>query len=238
MSLNLIIHSDLHFTADGIRPDKASNISTIENMHEPIDAIICAGDLTHSGHDGKNVCGLWYYGGKQDQVTPLRTYIKKLEEIAPVYLCDGNHDGYVPWPYCHKGVRDLIEERHKSLLYSWDLHKEGFAKSFHFICLSVYPDKDALKFLKADLKKNTDKYNVIYFHYNIEGRWSDWWTDVEKGAFYETIKDHNVKLIIVGHSHNNYLVKWNGINVASGAGSKVALCTILNDGTITVTEHK
>ena len=223
MSIKLIIDSDLHFEKKGIRPDKENHLGKIGTLTD-IDAMICSGDLTNNGWDGKSTLG-WYYGGTEDEVTPLKNFINFIETDykIPVYICDGNHDQYVPWPYLHKAVRNYIEKKHGNLLYSWDL------KGYHFICMSVYPNADRLEFLKKDLEKNKDKPIIIYFHYCLTGAWSDWWKDSEKIAFYNTIKDYKIRLIIVGHRHSNWLDSWNGIPVASGAGDKLVICTITPD---------
>lgn len=225
MELNLVIDSDLHFTAAGIRADKADHLTKIEKLSEStyIDAIICAGDLTDNGFDGKSfLC--WQYGGTEDQVTPLARYIERLQTIAPTYVAMGNHDHYVPWPYLHKGVRNFVKKRHGALLYSWECR--GI---FKFICLDVYPDAAALKFLKKELKSAAQKMVIIYFHYNVEGAWSDWWTDKEKNAFLAALEPYRkqIKLIICGHRHSNYLIEWEGYNVVSGGGGKLMVCTLL-----------
>jgi 3',5'-cyclic AMP phosphodiesterase CpdA len=235
MTLRLIIDSDLHFKDGQIRKSKTDHVETILSIvpEYEVDAIICAGDLTDSGYDGKHLC-CWHYGGKDDQVSPLVKFVNAIEHTAPVYLCMGNHDNYVPWPYVHKGVRKLIIDRHGSLRYSWDLEKigsDGNQVMYHFICLDVYPNSKSIKFLKKDLAKNSDKIIIIYFHYCLTGGFSDWWTDNEKNTFYDTIKDYNIRLIIVGHRHQNWLDKWNGIDVVSGAGAKVVLCTLDGENT-------
>lgn len=230
MTLNLIIDSDLHFKNGYIRLDKYNHSDIILDVSTKnnIDAIICAGDLTNNGFSGKHLC-CWYYGGTENQITPLLNYVKKIEKVAPVYLCMGNHDTYIPRPYIFNGVETVIKQKYGSLLYSWDLNKNDTI--YHFICLSIYPDSKAIIFLKSDLEKNKNKTFIIYFHYCITGGWSDWWTDKEKQIFYDVIKNYNIRLIIVGHRHQNWLDKWEGINVVSGAGSKVLLCTLDNNNT-------
>lgn len=228
-SITLVIDSDLHFKADGIRFDKADHLAKLRQLSD-IDAIICAGDLTNNGFDGKRfLC--WPYGGSEDQLSPMAQHIDELQTIAPTYVSMGNHDNYVPWPYIHKGVRDYVVERHGGLRYSWEIKRADHAGTlmiFRFICLDLYPDSAGLRYLEAELKANPNKMIVLYFHYNVEGAWSDWWSDAEKKAFLEAIEPHRrrIKLIICGHRHANYHIVWNGYDVVSGAGSRLMVCTI------------
>ncbi len=237
MAIRLVIDSDLHFRNGSIRPDKSHHETLIKKLaeSEKLDAVICAGDLTEKGYDGKKfMC--WQYGGPDDQVTPLRNFVDALQPVVPVYLCEGNHDQYVPWPYLHKGVRDLVHQRHGDSIYSWKMLKEGH--QYHFICLGVYPDKKARKFLAAELKANPGAKFVIYFHYNVEGAWSDWWTSEEKKMFLDIIEPYriDIRLIIVGHRHSNYLINWKGYNVVSGASTRLVVCTVSPDS-VTMREY-
>ncbi len=220
-----IVDSDLHFKHD-IRSVKRNNVQKITEKikNDNIKAIICPGDLTNNGWDGKKFWK-WKYGGDFNQLGPLKKdYVEPLEDHTNVYLCAGNHDTYVPWPYFHKGVFDYIKARHGSLRYSFDL-KEDSDQGLHFICLHIYPDEDGIEFLQKDLKKNHDRKIVIYFHYNLSGPFSDWWNDEEKGVFLKTIKDYNIKAIIVGHFHKTYERDWNGYKIINGGGRNIPLVT-------------
>ncbi len=93
----------------------------------------------------------------------------------------------------------------------------------HFICLGKYPDKSAIKFLKNDLKSNKDSKIVIFFHYNLTGKWSDWWS--EKERFYNVIKDYNIKAILVEHAHISRTSEWKDYLVVSAGSKKIAKCT-------------
>lgn len=242
--LRLIIDSDLHFTESGIRADKTNHAQVIREIaaRHQIDAIICAGDLTDMGWDGKRfLC--WRYGGAEDQVTPLRRWVEGLEaDVAPVFLASGNHDQYVPWPYRHKGVRDYIETKHRSLLYNWEyIISDGVNANstikYRGVCLDVYPDKKAREYLSGVMNKWPNDRYIIYFHYNLEGDYSDWWSDSDKTKFANMLSGRNIALIICGHLHKNALTKWRGYNVAMGAGSKVAEVIIASDGSVALTEH-
>ena len=218
--IKFLVDSDLHFRRN-IRNDKLDHVKKITNLcnQEKINALICPGDLTNNGWNGKHIL-CWYYGGKEDQLTPLKKqYVDILSQKLPVYLCGGNHDYYVPWPYITHPVINYIKERHGAKYYSFDI------QTLHFICLDRYPDKYGIKFLQKDLEKYKDRDIIIIFHYNLIGPYSNWWKENEKEIFYNTIKNHNIIALIVGHWHTSRVDEWKGYKVIYGAGSKIAKCT-------------
>lgn len=217
MSVKFLVNSDLHFT-DTIRGAMENNVAKIvaENDKGKIDALICPGDLTDMGWDGSHLF-CWNYGGTQDQLGALISqYVTPLDKITKVYLGPGNHDTYVPWPYVTHPVLKYIKKRHGDIRYTFDI------ENLHFICVGIYPDQKGIQFLKSNL--STKKRNVIFFHYNLEGPFSDFWTAAEKDVFYKTIKDHDILCIIIGHQHVSRTSNWKGYTVVSAAGSKIAKC--------------
>ena len=215
--VTFIVDSDLHFT-NSITPKKSNHVSLITGIckERQIDAVICPGDLTDNGWNGKSLC-CWKYGGEYDQLISLKEqYISPISKYTNVYLCMGNHDTYTPWPYIHP-VGNYIERRYDSLRYVFKLG------DLHFVCLNIYPDRKGISFLNDILVKG--RPYVLFFHYNLEGQWSDWWTEKEKEQFYETIKDYNIVAILVGHAHRSSNMEWRGINVISGASTAVPVCT-------------
>lgn len=220
MTTIFLVDSDLHFT-NTIRSYKKDHVKKIIAMceNEKIDALICPGDLTNDGWDGANLCG-WYYGGKQDQLTPLKEqYVEPLDSHLSVYLCAGNHDYYVPRPYIVHPVLKYIRQRHGAQQYSFDIN------DLHFICLDRYPDSAGMSFLKQDLLKHHYKNIIIFFHYNFTGELSDWWSEKEKDNFYDEIKGHNIVALLVGHHHISIVTEWRGYKVIMGAGGAFAKCT-------------
>lgn len=221
-----IVSSDLHFSTK-IREDKADNLGIIKNLKSAprtnIQAVICAGDLTEYGADGSSfLC--YQYGGDEPQVQALQQqWIEPIESAGiPVYLCAGNHDEYVPWPYFYKPVHKLIKRKHGDLMYSFDIAGNA---GINFVCLGKYPDKKALEFLRDAASKT--RPNCIFFHYNLTGPYSDWWTEEEKNAFYNEISKYEILAIIVGHHHISHDTNWRGYRVISGSGSSVAVCTYM-----------
>lgn len=205
--ITFIHDSDLHYDENSSR--KKNNVQKILDI-DP-DFVVVTGDLTSNGYDGSHfLC--FNYGGDEDQLTPLKEkYVNVIENNdIPVYLCDGNHDnGRNKIPY--KPVLCYIKKRHGGLKYTFEY------LGVHFICCSVYP-KD-IKWLKKKLNKAKNNPVFIYFHYNLIGRYSDWWSDKDKDKFYETIKDHkNIKAILEGHFHSSKIYNWRDFLVIRSAG--------------------
>lgn len=228
MTITFLLDSDLHFKY-GIIEYKSDHVNKIieQVSKEKIDALICAGDLTNNGWDGSHIL-CWKYGGEYDQLSPLKEqFVEPLEKHLPVYLCHGNHDKYVPRPYIHHGVLNYIKKRHGGLMYSFDIN------DIHFVCLGMYPDKKALEYLKKDMEKNLDKNVVIFFHFNLVGQYSDWWSDEEKENFYNVIKNYKIVALLVGHIHISKIYNWKGYPVIVSSHRSIAKCSITN-GQITV----
>jgi len=223
-----LVDSDIHFT-NTIRSYKSDHVKKITDLcqREKINALICPGDLTDSGGNGAHIF-CWYYGGRQDQLTPLKKqYVEILDKHLPVYLCAGNHDYNVPRPYIVHPVLKYIRQRHGAQRYSFELN------DLHFICLDKCPNKEGMAFLRRDLKENVGKNIVIFFHYNLTGDYSDWWSIKEKEDFYATIKDYNIVALLVGHHHISTLTEWKGYKVVMAAAAAFAKCTYA-DGELNV----
>lgn len=243
---SFIIDSDLHFgksldengNAIIFQRNKKNHIEKIlklikENPDE-IKAVICPGDLTEHGWNGALKC----ITKTPDELTPLKKeYVKPIEDVGvPVYLCVGNHDNTIPLPtpidYIYLPVYNYVVAKHGSLEYDFVI------ENIHFICMSVYPKKSKMKYLKKKMTEaiDEDKKIIIYFHYNLEGPFSDWFkVDLKKDydAFFETIKPYrdHILALIVGHLHLTYDSEHKPYNddfkfrVISGAGYNAILCT-------------
>jgi len=172
----------------------------------------------------------------------------------PVYEGYGNHDFFTNdstedqnWPlYGDKPVLEAIQSRHGSLFYSWDWGM------FHIINLNLYPGStvqanNSLDFLQKDLASkvgNSGKPVIIYHHYGFDDFGLQWWTDAERQAYFNVIKNYNVIGIFSGHKHWPVFGNWNGINVytapaANGrrAGYPGFLVVEVNNDSIYVTER-
>lgn len=226
-----------------VRKVKQNMGDRITKCKYPIRFVLCPGDLTENGFDGKGMgCGFlkvpWWRNGDHDQLGIfLDDYLNNIESKGiKVYCCPGNHDTYVKWPYWKKPVFNFLKRKYggsnsadqRSAKKGWYTFDKMGVK---FISLGIYPDAKCLEWLKgqlADLFKGTPL--VFFYHYNtvVGEKWSDWWTDEEKEAFYQVIKDYNVLLIANGHIHSTAKGMWHDIPVVHGSGEKS--CIIEMDG--------
>lgn len=232
--VKILLTSDLHFTSSGFRYKKNGYMDAVINTLKlgNIDANIITGDLTDLDSDGKHFCCI-PYGGKEDQMTPLKnTYIKAVEKYTKVYVCLGNHDWAQIDPFTYRPMKNYIIQKYGNLRYVFGIG------DICFISLNIFPDDDSLNFLQKYLK-NSPKYPIIlFFHYNLTGAWSDWWTDAQKEKFYNVIKNSNIIGLFVGHRHETYTDTWHGIPIVSGAGDDSFYIVDIDDKTFKITTQQ
>ena len=183
--------------------------------------VLIAGDLTDSGGEGE-----WDEFAKQYGLTGRDSPLK-----YPVFECTGNHDRH---RLIYRPVIDRVKSRHGgSLLYSWNWD------DVHVVCLDLYPDAAALRWLRRDLAA-VDRAApvVIFFHYSILGPFSEWWSDRERDAFAEAIQGYNVVALFHGHYHGSEHYTWRGYdvyNVGSPRHSTHSFAAVhITDDTLTV----
>ena len=229
---SFILDSDLQYGKEGkVGPifGKEDNLDLIlENDHD-VDFVILAGDLTENGYNGKSFC-CYNYGGNTKQLQAFQeNYLDPLEqENIVVRLCPGNHDRG-RFPYFYQPVFSLLREKYGDIRYRFEY------QHFNFICPGIYPND--IPWLEKQL--NGDLPNIIFFHYNLEGPFSDWWTEKEKDDFYKTIQDYKIAGILVGHHHISKESSWNDIKTVSAAGNGYARITCDSDrGLISKVEFK
>ncbi|SHF92415.1 Por secretion system C-terminal sorting domain-containing protein [Mariniphaga anaerophila] len=157
----------------------------------------------------------------------------------PVYEGFGNHDS---WGVDNNAFRDYVAERNltrdhvveiseNGLHYGWEI------AGIHFVQLNLYAgnagDDDnfnnignkpyySLDFLEQYLEKHIGLSGtpvIIFQHYGWDdfsmNAWGNggWWSQSERDAYYEVIKDYNIAGIFWGHSHATKIDKWNGIDI-------------------------
>lgn len=159
-----------------------------------------------------------------------RMFMNPVEKkIGNVLLCIGNHDSLTQWWTGCNPVYEYVKRRHGGLVYEKEV-----AGGILVFSLSEYPDARAVSWLKDRLNRQyaKDRPFVVFFHYNLEGPYSDWWKDSEKEAFYKAIEPHKDRLafIAVGHVHWTKLSEWRGIRVVNGAGEGLIRLTVHRDG--------
>lgn len=206
----------------------------------------------------KFTCGsstvVCYYS--DDQLGSFKKYINNMEKfVVPsnILLCVGNHDMYTTtlpknienffmggpllqpvYEYVRKRENaTVISNKGKPLTLSvnnyYNLVYERSIDNLNFICLGLYPDKYTCdNYLKSRICSAQKK--ILFFHFNLEGPFSDFWTQEEKDYFYDTIKLHKDKIvcIVVGHIHTTVMSKWNDITTLCAGGPDILVCNYEN----------
>jgi cytolysin (calcineurin-like family phosphatase) len=201
------VAADTHFGAEGLLERNRKQIDamnalpgtpwpaeiggTVARPH----GLLVAGDLTDGGlpTSWKQFCEEYGRDGRDGRLK------------FPAFEGSGNHDrGSFPIHPVLAGIR----QRHGSLLYSWDWGE------LHVVCLDVYPDAAALRWLDDDLRKvGRERPVVLYFHYGLEGPFSDWWKEEEKDAFRRAVEGYHILAVFHGHWHASGPSRWRGLRV-------------------------
>lgn len=211
---SFIHDSDLHYGYDEVNPRNVKLDNPREIANADAEFVIVTGDITDHGYDHINVKLNCCRDEKYDELEAFRTYYKNYIERRGkrVYLCAGNHDRgrKIFKIYKHSPVLKYIRDVEGGLEYSFT-HKE-----VKFICCGIYPKN--LTWLRSQLI-NVETPTIIYFHYNLTGPYSDWWSDREKDEFHQCITGYNILALLVGHRHASRRSYWNGILVINSANS-------------------
>ncbi|MBD3231716.1 hypothetical protein GF322_03565 [Candidatus Dependentiae bacterium] len=220
----VFLFGDTHVGASAQHPDivyKEKYKEIILNLkNDNVDNfVIIPGDLTHDGFiDSEKVEGCLPCFSRI-QVTDWRQWDGFVQEwVVPfevanmsVYFGIGDHD----YPNRAQYVRplDQIYGRYKKLssIITNNNHAYVFKKgNTYFFCCGLYPDSKIRQWLVSYLRKNNINNQPLYFfyHYNNLGDESNLWSNADKDAFYELIKDYNVKAIITSHWFNTFTALW------------------------------
>jgi len=121
----------------------------------------------------------------------------------PVFEAIGNHDVTSESP-----IKQRVNRRHGAIDYAWDWD------DLRMICLDMYPDPTTLAWLEQELDRlGPDRPIIPFFHYAIEGPYSESWTQDEKAAFGGSLAGHNILAIFHGHYHRYGQYVWRGMPV-------------------------
>ncbi len=203
--VTFIVAGDSHFGASGM---EALNESVVEQMNAlpgteyppemggRVDVprgLLFMGDMTDTSQESEWRAFERLYGlNGRDGVLKY-----------PVFEAIGNHDYIGDTP-----IKRHVEKRHGSLVYAWSWD------DLRLICLDMYPDERSLKWLAKELRRaGRERPLIIFFHYSIEGPYSESWSAAQKRAFAEAIGGHNVLAIFHGHFHRAGRYQWYGHDV-------------------------
>jgi predicted phosphodiesterase len=241
-SFKFLVNSDMHVgatdqdTVSQYNTKKAQLVKMIEYTGENnVSFVLLAGDLTDTSAQAN------FNSFQNDWIYPLT------QTKTGIYLCHGNHDGD---DGCTKSpVVKYIKQTYGDVRYSFDFG------GVHFVCCGMYPDYkksnpccfynnclDTITWLENDLEKMAQAQQnksiqempiILFFHFNLTGDWSDWWSDENKNKLYGVLQGYNVLNIFTGHCHSTYTDVWNGIKTTCVGGDKFAICDCTN-GTLEV----
>jgi cytolysin (calcineurin-like family phosphatase) len=200
--LTFFVASDSHFGADGMRE---ANRTLVEQMN----ALPGTEYPPEVGGRVDTPRGVLFLGDATDN--GLLEEFAQFEEVYgltgrdgllkfPIYEAIGNHDLNATSP-----VKPRVEARHGDIHYSFDWD------GLHFVCLDMYPDARTLDWMNRDLAKQRRQAPVFFFfHYSLEGPYSDFWEASDKEAFAKAIAERNVVAIFHGHEHRLGHYEWRG----------------------------
>lgn len=129
---------------------------------------------------------------------------KEIDFTERIKLCIGDMDTHFEQMKKLYTVRDFVKENYSSVCYAFE--KNGI----NFVCLSVYPNDEVIKYLKG-LNLPKEQPMIVYWHYDFNT--SDiLWSTKSKQKILEVLKNYNVVLIINGHDHKSYVRNINYIS--------------------------
>ncbi len=230
------VAADAHYGQSMWDNNEASNKANIDAMNAlpgsayPAEAgpgavaapvgVLVAGDLTDTG-EYLNWNGYWllhrHDGFRCDFGIGGEGRIK-----YPVFESYGNHDITNNRTVVINGIKERNRRREGLRLSPEGLHSSWDWGSVHFVNLNLYPGgpgtaNNSLAFLKDDLAQKvvgSHRPVILFHHYGFDSFSCEerWWTDAEREAYYETVKDYNVIAIFNGHLHAQDHLQWHGMD--------------------------
>jgi hypothetical protein len=152
--------------------------------------VLFTGDMTDNGHleEFAEFEAVYGHTGRDGLLT------------FPVFEAIGNHDLNSESP-----IKRRVSSRHGAINYAWDWD------DLRLICLDMYPDEKTRHWLARELARTGRRRPLIFFfHYSLEGPYSDFWEETEKEAFARDIEGYNVAAIFHGHEHHVGHYEWRG----------------------------
>lgn len=214
-----------------------NKVKKLENFHNnnniSNDVILMPGDLTALGSNNHwfnylfhNILGRTCLVDKMDTNPQLDKFIdliynKLVKMTKNIYLCHGNHDGYI---HPIKPVYNFIKNKYGGIYYT-----KNITDDIVIINIGEVFSDDNEFFLKQSLEKFKNKKIIIQQHYNFKGHFSDWWSQEYKNKFFNIIKNYNILFVAEGHYHITRHYKHNNILFIAGSGYDLIYYDTKND---------
>lgn len=197
--------SDIHVGNDEVYQYKKKLIaSLIEQVKaDPEALVIIPGDLTDHGHGKATflcfpcLCMNTTDGSDEVQQFIDEVYNPLKKVTKNLYISHGNHDESTDnMSYPMLDFVKKVQGADKNGFYSFQKN------NLTFVCLGKYPNSAGINFFQQVITATKDEFPyVVFYHYNMEGPYSDFWTDQEKTNFKNFINDKNVSCVLHGHIH-------------------------------------
>jgi hypothetical protein len=205
-AITFFVASDTHFGVPGIEEGNRRLIEELNGLPgleyppeiggrvETPRGVLITGDLTDYSTEEQWQAFERFYGltGKEGLLR------------FPVFEALGNHDFMGDSPV----VRHIVR-RHGGIAYSFDWD------ALHVVCLGMYPNAQRLRWLEDDLSKVTPgRPIVLFFHYGIDGPWSQSWeSKEEREELARVLQGRRVAAIFHGHAHHAGTYRWRDYDV-------------------------
>jgi hypothetical protein len=225
---------------------KSGQIAKSGRVYNP-KFIVFPGDLTQNGFDGtlNNCCCPFAVKGVPDQLGEfIDNYdiASRRNGIYP-YSCIGNHDIISTNFFANNPVLKYVEHTYGSLVYtkniSQDINDSAF-KDLYISSLSLYPDKKAVDTICNNLDKlPSNSRHILFWHYNMIGDLSDWWSQAEKDYVSAKLLSgkYNILCCLTGHLHETQIFKYSNVPFFGAGGNEFIAIRINSDWRIDYDLH-
>jgi len=199
------------------------------------DVVLVPGDLTDKGvvkgdsffHRYLVFCACAREEGHVPPRDQLRTFHDTVvaplsERCKNVLVCVGNHDEYTQTWWGHQYPAAYVKDRHGGPVYA------KTCNGVHVLCLSKYPTRANTEWMDAKLAATRSPF-CVFFHFNTQGPYSDWWSPEDKERFLGTLRKYGDRCAFVaeGHVHHSYADHvWHGFRTINGSGEEAVVVDV------------
>lgn len=235
----IFVHGDPQISHNRQEERNKIKVERISQEAKKGDITLICGDLTQNGAGNVNNPFYLYFKichcfrssdvpSKNELQVFIDDCMKPLEKVCGegnVLACVGNHDSHREYWFSDMNVvYDYVDKR-----FGKGAH-QTYKREYDNICiysLGIYPNSKQTSWFEKELE-NSDKPFVVFWHYNLEGSYSDFWPDKDKENIYKVLDKHRDRCLFIceGHVHSTYISEWRGFRVANGAGNGAIQITL------------